>query len=51
MSLISQQDRVLAIKALEHYASSFKDVMTEAERAESNALLNLLKLEYNKNEY
>jgi hypothetical protein len=51
MSLISQQDRVLAIKALEHYTSSFKDVMTEAERAESNALLNWIKLEYNKNEY
>ena len=51
MSLISQQDRVLAIKALEHYESSFKDVLTEAERAESNALLNWIKLEYNKNEY
>jgi hypothetical protein len=25
--------------------------MTEAERAESNALLNWIKLEYNKNEY
>ena len=51
MSLISQQDRVLTIKALEHYASSFKDVMTEAERAESNALLNWIKLEYNKYEH
>jgi hypothetical protein len=51
MSLISQQDRVLAIKALEHYTSSFKDVMTEAERAESNALLNWIKLEYNKHEH
>jgi len=51
MSLISQQDRVLTIKALEHYTSSFKDVMTEAERAESNALLNWIKLEYNKNEH
>jgi hypothetical protein len=50
MSLISQKDRTLTIKALEHYTASFKDVMTEAERAESNALLNWIKLEYNKNE-
>jgi hypothetical protein len=50
MSLISQKDRALTIKALEHYTASFKDVMTEAERAESNALLNWIKLEYNKNE-
>jgi hypothetical protein len=51
MSLISQQDRVLTIKALDHYASSFKDVMTEAERAEVNALLNWVKLEKSKYEY
>jgi hypothetical protein len=51
MSLISQQDRALAIKALEHYSASFKDVMTESERAESNALLNWIKIEYNKNEH
>jgi hypothetical protein len=51
MSLISQQDRKLTIKALEHYTASFKDVMTESERAESNALLNWIKLEYNKHEY
>lgn len=51
MSLISQQDRTLAIKALEHYNSSFKDVMSESERAESNALLNWIKLEYNKHEH
>ena len=51
MSLISQQDRTLTIKALEHYVASFKDVMTESERAEVNALLNWVKLEYNKNEY
>ena len=50
MSLISQQDRALAIKAFEHYIASFKDLMTEAERAESNALLNWIKLEYSKNE-
>ena len=51
MSLISQQDRTLAIKALENYTVSFKDVMTEAERAESNALLNWIKLEYYKHEH
>jgi hypothetical protein len=50
MSLISQQDRALAIKALEHYTASFKDIMTEDERAESNALLNWIKIEYSKNE-
>lgn len=50
MSLISQKDRTLAIKALEHYNSSFKDVMSENERAEANALLNWIKLEYQKNE-
>lgn len=50
MSLISQQDRKLTIKALEHYTASFKDVMTESERAETNALLNWIKLEYSKND-
>jgi hypothetical protein len=51
MSLISQQDRILTIKALEHYNSSFKDVMTESERAETNALLNWIKLEKTKHEH
>ena len=51
MSLISQKDRALTIKALEHYTASFKDIMTESERAEVNALLNWIKLEYNKNEH
>ena len=51
MSLISQQDRILTIKALEHYVASFKDVMTESERAESNALLNWVKLEKTKHEH
>jgi hypothetical protein len=50
MSLISQQDRTLVIKALEHYNGSFADIMTESERAGSNALLNWIKLEYYKNE-
>jgi hypothetical protein len=51
MSLISQQDRILTIKALEHYVASFKHVMTESQRAESNALLNWIKLEKNKHEH
>jgi hypothetical protein len=51
MSLISQQDRTLAIKALEHYNGSFADVMTASEKAEVNALLNWIKLEYNKHEH
>ena len=51
MSLISQQDRSLAIKALVHYAASFEDIMSESERAEVNALLNWIKLEKTKNEY
>jgi hypothetical protein len=51
MSLISQRDRTIAIKALEYYNSSFKDIMNESERAEANALLNWIKLEYNKHEH
>jgi microcystin degradation protein MlrC len=51
MSLISQQDRKLVIKALVHYAASFEDIMTEVERAEVNALLNWVKLEKSKHEY
>jgi hypothetical protein len=47
MSLISQRDREVAIKALEHYSSSVKD---ETDKMELNALLNWIKLEYNKNE-
>lgn len=50
MSLISQRDREIAIKALEHYVASFKDIMNESERAETNALLNWIKLEICKNE-
>jgi microcystin degradation protein MlrC len=51
MSLISQQDRALTIKALEHYTASFKNIMSENERAEANALLNWIKLEYTKHEH
>ena len=51
MSLISQQDRKLAIKALVHYAASFEDIMSESDRAETIALINWIKLEYTKNEH
>jgi len=51
MSLISQQDRDLAIEALNFYLFSNGNDFTEAKRAEVNALLNWIKLEKTKNEY
>jgi hypothetical protein len=50
MSLISQQDRALAIEALDFYLFSKGNDFTEAKRAEVNALLNWIKIEYSKNE-
>jgi hypothetical protein len=50
MSLISQQDRELAIEALDFYLFSKGNDFTEAKRAEVNALLNWIKLEKSKNE-
>lgn len=47
MSLLSQKDRKLSIKALEHY-SSF--VEKEEDKMELNALINWIKLEHFKNE-
>jgi len=51
MSLISQRDRELAIDALTCY-SRVKDALewSEEERMEVNALINWIKLEYQKNE-
>lgn len=51
MSLISQRDRELAIDALNCYAR-VKDALewSEQERMEVNALINWIKLEYQKNE-
>jgi hypothetical protein len=49
MSLISQQDRTLAIEALDFYLFNKGNDFTEAKRAETNALLNWIKLQYNKN--
>ena len=47
MSLLSQRDRELSIKALEYY-SSF--VTNETDKMELNALINWIKLEHSKNE-
>jgi len=47
MSLLSQKDRELAIRALEYYGSFMNQ---EEERMELNALINWIKLEYQKNE-
>jgi hypothetical protein len=50
MSLISQRDREVAIEALDFYIFSKGRDFTEEKRAEINALLNWVKLEYFKNE-
>jgi hypothetical protein len=50
MSLISQRDREVVIEALDFYLFNKKFDFTEAKRAEVNALLNWIKLEYGKNE-
>lgn len=50
MSLLSQKDRQNVIKALDFLLFSKSEDMSEQERAELNALLNWIKLEYNKNE-
>ena len=50
MSLLSQKDRKNVIRALDFLLFSKGEDMSEMERAELNALLNWIKLEYNKNE-
>ena len=50
MSLISQKDRQVAIEALDFYLFSKGVDFTEEKRMELNALLNWIKLEYQKNE-
>ena len=50
MSLISQQDRKVAIEALDFYIFSKGIDFSEEKRMEVNALLNWIKLEYSKNE-
>lgn len=49
MSLLSQKDRQNVIKSLDFYLFNKGQDMTEMERAELNALLNWVKLEYDKN--
>ena len=51
MSLISQQDRKLAIEALDFYLFSKGNDFTEVKRAEVNALLNWIKLEKSRYEH
>jgi hypothetical protein len=50
MSLLSQKDRINVIKSLDFYLFNKGQDMNETERAELNALLNWIKLEYDKNE-
>jgi len=52
MSLISQRDRELAIKALESYLDTVTFLQENNENLimEINALINWIKLEYQKNE-
>jgi hypothetical protein len=47
MSLLSQRDRELSLKALEYYSSFVRE---ESSKMELNALINWIKLEYQKNE-
>lgn len=51
MSLISQKDRENVIEAIDFYLFSKGVDFTEQKRAEYNALLNWIKLEYSKNEH
>jgi|DEB0MinimDraft_10_1074344.scaffolds.fasta_scaffold119482_2 hypothetical protein len=50
MSLISQKDRKNVIEALNFYLINKGKNFEEDKRSEFNALLNWIKLEYNKNE-
>jgi hypothetical protein len=50
MSLISQRDREIVLKALDFYREEFYPLMPEAEKMEVNALFNWIKLEHQKNE-
>lgn len=50
MSLLSQKDREMAIEALEFYIAELEEDEYRPEYIQSyNALLNWIKLEYNKN--
>lgn len=49
MSLISQRDREVALEALDFYLFNKQFDFTEEKRMEVNALINWIKLEYQKN--
>lgn len=49
MSLISQRDRELALKALDFYKDEFGSFMNQKQWMELNALINWIKLEQYKN--
>ncbi len=51
MSLISQQDRKLAIEALDCYLFNKGPDLTQEKQMELNALINWIKLEVYKNEH
>jgi hypothetical protein len=51
MSLISQKDREITVKALDFYLDEFYPLMTNSQRMEVNALINWIKLEHYKNEH
>jgi hypothetical protein len=50
MSLISQRDREVALEALDFYLFNKQFDFTEEKRMELNALVNWIKLEYQKHE-
>ena len=50
MSLISQRDREVALEALDFYLFNKNFDFTEEKRMELNALVNWIKLEYQKHE-
>jgi hypothetical protein len=52
MSLISQKDRQIVISALENYIMKLRteNMFDDSSIMEANALLNWIKLEYQKNE-
>lgn len=49
MSLISQKDREMVIDALEFYLFNKQFDFTERKKMELNALINWIKIEYQKN--
>jgi hypothetical protein len=50
MSLISQRDREIVLKALDFYYDEAYPLISESQKMEVNALINWIKLEKYKNE-